>query len=64
MVMLVLSVNQNDWVLEMNCKKVVSDVVHKRVSELEVIARICGPKWHTPSWGCHEAPPDFSPLNV
>ncbi len=28
------------------------------------ICRISGLKWHTPSSGCYEAPPDFSPLNV
>ena len=54
-VMLVLSINQSDWVLEMRSK---------RASELEVVASICGIKWHTPSSGCYKAPPDFSPLNV
>jgi hypothetical protein len=62
MVMLVLSVNQNDRALEMNCK--LSTMWSKRASELKVIARICGLKWHNPSSGCYEAPPDFSPLNV
>ena len=47
-VMLLLSVSQNDWALEMNLRKL---AMVQRASELEDIKRISKLNLHTPSSG-------------